>query len=602
MAPNFVAKSTIRSGDFLTIDGVSVIDRFHVLRDFVISQAGRDAAALFAEPIITRKGAEAEIAWYTERQGEPVALPALDADARRTVGDRLRNHLAALEPLLRDPEMGRVVAGALYVPTPEDILAVGLEPTLIGWGVATDQSDAALAAQFDRTLGPYVPFRAPRIRAAPPSVVVRPAATIETPAPITAPRPKARWEAPSRGLYVATGVAALLALALTLPSVLASKPVAADYGDDLAALQKITQAMADKVEQAKAALAAATCTPNGALTPPTDDHAQLPPPPIPVKPQEGRAEGDMALVAERATQSVVFVFTCTDRAGWEEEHKDDKDKEKHQPLGCPFPAMNAPAADAQSSAELFFSGSGSGFFVGPNAVVTNSHVVKDAKSVYVTSRYLGRVQPGKVLAATVKKYLDDPDFAAIQVDIDHPPPEIPLATSVGRLQNVVSAGFPGVVTYEADAAIERLKHGDAQAAPEVITFPGFVTLILKPDADLPLIISSAVIGHGNSGGPLFDLCARAVGMNTLGWSGEAEDSGYKVNAAEAAKGLMAFLDANHISYQKATDACAPTMAKADTPAPKSDAPKPDAPKSDAPKPNAPKPNSPPPGDAPTPSK
>ena len=41
---------------------------------------------------------------------------------------------------------------------------------------------------------------------------------------------------------------------------------------------------------------------------------------------EHRQDQMFDTVAERAAQSVVFVFTCKDQAGWEEEHKDDKEK------------------------------------------------------------------------------------------------------------------------------------------------------------------------------------------------------------------------------------------------------------------------------------
>ena len=82
----------------------------------------------------------------------------------------------------------------------------------------------------------------------------------------------------------------------------------------------------------------------------------------------------------------------------------------------------------------------------------------------------------------------------------------------------------------------------------VTTFPGFITLIQDGDGALPRIVHSATIGHGNSGGPLLDLCGRALGVNTLKNTGDA-DIGYVVSNALASKGLMTFLDANNIAYQ-----------------------------------------------------
>ena len=100
-------------------------------------------------------------------------------------------------------------------------------------------------------------------------------------------------------------------------------------------------------------------------------------------------------------------------------------------------------------------------------------------------------------------------------------------------------------------------HGDANAVPGLTTFPGSVTLIKYPDQPLPLIFSSAVIGHGNSGGPLLNLCAQAIGMNTLGWSGKAEDTGYKINVAQGGRALSAFLDAKGIAHETSALACSP---------------------------------------------
>jgi S1-C subfamily serine protease len=585
--PNFVAKSTVDTRDLLPLEGVPALDRFQFLRDQIVAIAGRDVAALFAEPIVSYKGARAEIAWYTERSGEPVAFSSLDGDARRNIGEKLQKYLSALEPMLHDAKVGPVLARALYIPAPEDIIAVGQEPVLIRWGIVPNSATATgslRAEQFASTLGPYAPFGAT-------SITLTRARAVE-PTPLPGPKPTtadSSREAPlsgasNRGLYIATAAAALAALLLTLPGFLSSSPMIAEVGDGgLPAAQEITKTMAEKVEQARAALATADCNSDGSFGPrPTEPgRDRLPPAPIPLKPQEGSTQGDMALVAERAAQSVVFVFTCTDQAGWEEEHKDDK--EKSEPTACPKTTASNSGQDDQTSEQLLFAGSGSGFFIDRNTIVTNTHVVEGAKAVFVTNHFLGRVQPAKVLAATVKQRVADPDFAVIQIDAEQSPPGVALTTSVARLQNVVAAGFPGIIIEE-DSNLRRLVKGDPGAAPEVTTFPGFVTLTMSAEGELPLIFSSAVIGHGNSGGPLLDLCARAVGMNTLGWSGEHEDTGYKVNVAEGAKALMTFLDTHHVGYQKGEDACNAASTKPES----KPSPTPEPPKSGALTPTAPR--------------
>ncbi len=576
MQPNFLIKTSVRTDDLIGISGIPIIDRFSALRDQLISRLGREVAAIFAEPVISRRDVTVEIAWYSEALGDPRPLSSLDDDARKTVGDKLSSRLAALAPLLDDPAIGPLLSRALYVADANAIFAVGREPVLTGWGVMSNwrsADGAARARQFAATLGTYSPFPAPRW--------IEPVQTALAPAAgafLASTEHTSSPPAGARGLYIATGVAALVLLLLALPGVLRLLPPAATAGaDDLAAQREITKAMAEKVERARAALASARCDPSGELGPGPKSGKVDPLPPAPIGADQGKAKSGMALVAERASQAVVFVFTCKDKAAWSEERKDLPDK--GEPISCP---------EGTSGQPLFFADTGSGFFVNPTTVVTNTHVVEGAEAVFVTSKYLAKVQRARVVAKTVKRFVDDRDFAALEVQVDKPPEPIQLTTNVTRLENVVAAGYPGVI-IENDPQTAKLARGDPAASPELTTFPGFVTLIMRSDSEVPLIFSSATIGHGNSGGPLLNLCARATGLNTLGWSGKEEDTGYKVNVAEGAKGLIAFLDANHIAYQRSDEACSDDAPAPNAPAPSTAAPSP------APKPASPTPSAPPAG-------
>jgi hypothetical protein len=46
----------------ILLNGGVVIERFFMLRARIISAASREAAALFAEPVATRKGGQIEVA------------------------------------------------------------------------------------------------------------------------------------------------------------------------------------------------------------------------------------------------------------------------------------------------------------------------------------------------------------------------------------------------------------------------------------------------------------------------------------------------------------------------------------------------------------
>lgn len=575
MLPNFIAKTTIEARQCLRLPGAIALESYQSLRDALIGSVGRDAASLFAEPILTPKGDRLEVAWYTEQIGEPVAIDALDTEAHRIVADKLRSRLALLEPLLGG-SFGALLCRALYVADRSDILAIGQEPVLIRWGMLAEGSDLTEAGwpdrQFAATLGPYARFGAPRLTDRPrlvPSAAPPPQQPLE-PSPAFAARPAyGAALASQRGLLIATACAAAAAILLALPGVSSRKALGDGPGQpaDLALARQISVGMKDKLDKARAALAVAHCNQDGTFgsLPTNGDEAQLPPSPVPIRPDP--AGGGLALVARRATESVVFIVTCTGKEEWDTAHK--ADKAASDPLPCPGQGLLTPRSGATSEGrapDLVFSAAGSGFFIGPNLIATNTHVVEGAKAVFVTSRFLGRLLKASVAAATVKQRVDDPDFAAVTIEADRSPPPIALTSTVARLQNVVAAGYPGVILQE-DTQLRRLFNGDLGAAPELTTFPGFVTVTMATNAPLPLIYSSAVIGHGNSGGPLLDLCARAVGVNTLGWSGDEGDSGYKINVAEGAKGLTAFLDQHHLAYQKSDEGCQPEVAASDAPKP-----------------------------------
>ena len=72
---------------------------------------------------------------------------------------------------------------------------------------------------------------------------------------------------------------------------------------------------------------------------------------------------------------------------------------------------------------------------------------------------------------------------------------------------------------------------------------------------------------------MLDLCGRALGVNTLKNTRD-DDVGYVVSNALASKGLMAFLDANHVAYQQSSDACQPAAPAPSAKIPESDGGKP----------------------------
>jgi serine protease Do len=137
---------------------------------------------------------------------------------------------------------------------------------------------------------------------------------------------------------------------------------------------------------------------------------------------------------------------------------------------------------------------GSGFIVDAGGtIVTNNHVVKDAKSVSVT------LDDGTQLPAHIVGRDPRTDIAVLKIDAGHPLPYIQLGNSgdVKPGEWVVAMGNPfglgGTVTAGIVSAISR----DIGDGP----YDQFIQI-------------DAPINQGNSGGPLFTQDGKVIGMNS----------------------------------------------------------------------------------------
>jgi S1-C subfamily serine protease len=150
-------------------------------------------------------------------------------------------------------------------------------------------------------------------------------------------------------------------------------------------------------------------------------------------------------------------------------------------------------------------GAGSGFVVTPDGyVITNSHVVADARSIRV------KTPAGETAEARIVG--DDPatDLAVIQVDagvlgpahgapgVAYLPVEGALAPRVGQLAVAIGnpLGFESTVSTGVVSALGRSLRGKANRLIDGV------------------IQHTAPLNPGNSGGPLLDGNGRVIGVNT----------------------------------------------------------------------------------------
>ena len=576
MADRFLRTSKIPAGGALQVNGTPVLQLYPGLRA-AIERRLPAAAGLFAEPSVRfgQDGATT-VSWYSDFPGEPQPLPAIEGAARAAVERRLGDIMAALRPLLNDPELGGMLGAALHVPALEDVLVLDGQPVLTNWGVlpvGLGGDPEARMAHFAATLGRFLPLAAPPPLTAPerqafPAAPVAPEDLTLAPENLTvvpenltvgartggraahgaldpAPEPAVRrgW-VPLAVLLLASGATALW---LLWPGtrIFPIEAVAVGDGQAVTIAEEANRALAQRADELRAAIEGGQCRPDGVLVLPDGrtPYGLEPPAPDATPQQRSDAQGiaDPGSLLPPPPSNVVLPPAAAGGA-------------PGTLLGALEAGTVLVVAETAAGMEL-----GSGFFIDDQHVVTNHHVVGDpgqAAQVYVTNHVLGELKPARVLAAHGPFESTGADFAVLEVQEAHAAPfALRVAATPLTLQNVVAAGYPGDV-LDIDAAFTRLMEGDASAVPSLTVTDGIVNTEQRVSATSTLVVHSAPISQGNSGGPLVDLCGRVVGVNTAVKTGELRN----LTLALSSRDLVAFLEAAGINPRVASDDCAPVVA------------------------------------------
>ena len=182
---------------------------------------------------------------------------------------------------------------------------------------------------------------------------------------------------------------------------------------------------------------------------------------------------------------------------------------------------------------------GTAFFVAPDLLVTNRHVVAEADParLMATSKRLGQLVPVELVAASPPGDQSAPDFALLRLRAGTAPAVVPIAAASDKLAPVIAAGYPGLGLRD-DAGFRRLLAGDLAAAPDLNMNRGEIRSI-QPLGAITRLVHTADVLKGYSGGPLLDACGRIVGVNTFIQVDQAQ--GGKLNNAMSTPDLMTFL-------------------------------------------------------------
>src|SRR5690606_20172279 len=143
------------------------------------------------------------------------------------------------------------------------------------------------------------------------------------------------------------------------------------------------------------------------------------------------------------------------------------------------------------------------------------HVVQGGKGdVLLASQALKSVRRASVLMTTQTSDAGSADFALLRLLDGSAPGVLPASTLLQKLEPVVAAGFPGMVV-ENDPRFASLLAGDSSSAPDLNLTQGAIQSLQTGANNIQLIVHTAAIAKGNSGGPLIDMCGRLVGINTF---------------------------------------------------------------------------------------
>ena len=180
---------------------------------------------------------------------------------------------------------------------------------------------------------------------------------------------------------------------------------------------------------------------------------------------------------------------------------------------------------------------GSGFFVTPEYVATNRHVVQNSRGkILVNSKSLGKPLLGSVVAIGEGQ---NEDYAILRVTSQPAASLRPLNLSqtVKKTEKVGAWGYPDLVGKNDPQYLALLRQGNIKAAPELSYSEGVISAVL--DREPETIVHTAPISPGNSGGPLVNAAGEVVGINTM--ITLDEDSYRQASIALAASELKKFL-------------------------------------------------------------
>jgi serine protease Do len=195
-------------------------------------------------------------------------------------------------------------------------------------------------------------------------------------------------------------------------------------------------------------------------------------------------------------------------------------------------------------------GTGSGFVVAPGLVITNAHVVADARREPTLAVAVVPAEGDGMIAARIIKFSALMDLALLEY---HGGPDIkPVLISMREPRAgdaIIALGYPDIDDLQRPA-IELVR-----PTPPSRTTGTIASLRDRaPTGDpIPSINHEAAIFSGSSGGPLIDECGRVIGVNT--WHAREAETGEDRAVASRTSQLAVFLDEAGVKPRLTDERC-----------------------------------------------
>lgn len=608
---HILISTVVEDWEACTLRGQKAIDLFPQIYDALESVVGTEGASILALPeqSFSKTRQARVVTWYTDQAGSFRPFDALSDDERAIVEGLLRRRLHnAIEHA--DNQLGELLAVALNLPSPDGVFFNGETIVLANWGFVRGVEDGNVDGAPSGALSPFLPAGfsliqhlsdedlnagdagyeeekalgslplAPPVGTVPfggqsdhvsgtgqsnqvPAVGAHVAATSQPQNLLLSGNADTSWRGATAWLSGLALMLVILLVYLLWPgSLLYPSRDLGPLGQDQAreAERDNQDAIRGQIGRLQAAIVGNVCTAADAQA--LDGIAGLP-----VLPEFGRTNAD---------RPNGVVQPPVDGPG--QEGAPDPSPAVVEPLqsgdstvGDTPASPSSTALDSHELIEKLDNGTvlvvsmkaggtdiGSGFFITPQRVLTNFHVVEgnDTGRILVANRHLPSPVAARVIARSASSQASSQDFALLELEQPVNLTPLPLSIAVDRLDGVIAGGFPRAVIDSDPNFAAAMREGRAEnlSRVQMAVTRGEVTTLQPGQNGTTVVVHSATISFGNSGGPLIDRCGRVVGINTY-LRTNSVDSSMRLNAALSTKDILEFLRANGATAQAASNRC-----------------------------------------------